>query len=172
VTLPAERRKDGLALPAIHEPTTEEPVSMAVMRREDFLAGVGGTSDLLLGGGVEFEGKLTFEGTVRIDSKFTGSINTRDVLLIGEHARVTAELTCGTVIIQGEVNGNIKATAAVELRQPARVRGNIESPSISIEKGAFFQGELKMELPTRGTAPAKPVVAAPAPAPSSSASAS
>ena len=125
---------------------------MAVMRREEFLAGVGGAGDLLLGGGVEFDGKLTFEGTVRIDSKFTGSINTRDVLLIGEKARVSAEINCGTVIIHGEVNGNIKATSAVELRQPARVRGNIESPSISIEKGVFFQGEMKMDLPARGAA--------------------
>jgi cytoskeletal protein CcmA (bactofilin family) len=136
---------------------------MAVMRREEFLAGVGGAGDLLLGGGVEFDGKLTFEGTVRIDSKFTGSINTRDVLLIGEKARVSAEINCGTVIIHGEVNGNIKATSAVELRQPARVRGNIESPSISIEKGVFFQGEMKMDLPARGTAStasAKPVTTA------------
>ncbi len=138
---------------------------MAVMRREDYLAGVGGAGvgaaaglggagDLLLGGGVEFEGKLSFEGTVRIDSKFTGSITTKDVLLIGDKARLNAEITCGTVIIHGEVNGNIKATTAVELHHPAKVRGNIEAPSISIEKGVFFQGESRMESPGR-SAPSK-----------------
>jgi cytoskeletal protein CcmA (bactofilin family) len=121
----------------------KEPVPMA-MKREDAPMTAGSGGDLLLGQGAEFEGKLTFAGTVRIDAKFKGSIMTNDVLVVGEHARIDADITCGTVIIHGEVNGNIKAKTAVELRHPAKMRGNVESPSLTIEKGVMFQGESKM----------------------------
>jgi cytoskeletal protein CcmA (bactofilin family) len=121
----------------------KEHVPMA-MKREDAPMAAGSGGDLLLGQGAEFEGKLTFAGTVRIDAKFKGSIMTNDVLVVGEHARIDADITCGTVIIHGEVNGNIKAKTAVELRHPAKMRGNVESPSLTIEKGVTFHGESKM----------------------------
>lgn len=121
---------------------------MAILKREDLPASnVGGGSDLnaLLGRGSEFEGKLTFEGTVRIDGKFTGSIVSNDVLVVGEGAKITAEIACGTIIVHGEINGNIKAKTTVELHHPAKVRGNIETPVLMIEKGVMFEGQTKME---------------------------
>ncbi len=142
-------------------PEQEERIHMAMLKREESSTNFGGTSDLLLGRGAEFEGKLTFEGTVRIDAKFTGSIVTNDVLVVGEGARISAEIACGTVIVHGEVNGNIKAKTAVELHHPAKVRGNIVTPSIMIEKGVVFHGELKMENLER-SAPAR-TVSEPAP---------
>jgi cytoskeletal protein CcmA (bactofilin family) len=98
-----------------------------------------------LGRGSEFEGKLAFEGKVRIDGTFTGEISTNDTLHIGEGAKVSAEISCGTVIVEGDVVGNIKATGAVELHRPAKVRGDITTPSLMIEKGVVFEGRSKME---------------------------
>lgn len=127
---------------------------MATMKRDELPTSLGGTSDLLLGAGAEFEGKLTFKGTVRIDAKFTGSIVTNDVLVVGEHARIDAEITCGTVIVHGEVNGNIKAKVAVELRHPAKVHGDIDTPSFMMEKGVLLHGALMMDgLDRRSTKP-------------------
>jgi cytoskeletal protein CcmA (bactofilin family) len=127
----------------------EEEVLMGMKREEVSMSSAPSTSgDLLLGHGAEFEGKLTFAGTVRIDAKFKGSIQTNDVLVVGEHARIDAEITCGTVIVHGEVNGNIRAKNGVELRHPARMRGNVESPSLVIEKGVLFHGESR--LPAAG----------------------
>ena len=119
---------------------------MAMLKRDD-PTNPAASSELnaLLGRGSEFEGKLTFEGTVRIDGKFTGSIVTGDVLVVGEGAKVSAEISCGTIIVHGEVNGNIRAKNAIELHHPARVRGNIETPSVMIEKGVLFEGQAKME---------------------------
>jgi len=122
-------------------PVPKHEEGTAPTSREEAKAG---TSDLLLGAGAEFEGKLTFKGTVRIDSKFKGSIVTNDVLVVGEHARIDAEITCGTVVVEGEVNGNIKAKTAVELHRSAKVRGNIETKSLAVEKGAFLEGEIRM----------------------------
>jgi cytoskeletal protein CcmA (bactofilin family) len=120
---------------------------MAMLKRDDATlpAPVAGDLNALLGRGSEFEGKLTFEGTVRIDGKFNGTILTDDTLVVGEGAKVSAEVTCGTIIVHGEVVGNIRARGAVELHQPARVRGNIETPSLMVDRGVVFEGQAKME---------------------------
>jgi len=98
----------------------------------------------LLGRGSEFEGKLTFEGTVRIDGKFTGEVFSEDTLIIGEGARVKAEISVSTVIIYGDVIGNIHATNSVELHAPARLKGNISAPALVVEQGVIFDGNCQM----------------------------
>lgn len=99
----------------------------------------------LLGRGSEFEGKLSFEGTVRIDGKLTGEIFSDDVLIIGEGAEVKAEINVGSLIIEGSVQGNINAKRSVEIHTPGRVRGNIITPSLFMEKGVLFDGNCQME---------------------------
>jgi len=99
----------------------------------------------LLGRGSEFEGKLSFEGTVRVDGKLSGEIFTDDVLIIGEGAEVNAEISVGAIIIEGTVHGNIHAKRSVEIHTPARVRGNISTPSLAIDKGVMFDGQCQME---------------------------
>jgi cytoskeletal protein CcmA (bactofilin family) len=78
---------------------------MAVPHRSEAV----GEINTLLGRGSEFEGKLTFEGTVRIDGKLSGEIFSDDVLVVGEGAEVHAEIDIGEIIIQGTVVGNIRA---------------------------------------------------------------
>jgi cytoskeletal protein CcmA (bactofilin family) len=105
----------------------------------------GGDLDTLLGKGSEFEGKLTFRGQVRIDGKYSGQIQTDETLVIGPAARVNAEIVAGTVIISGSVEGSIRATQVVELHKSARVKGSIESPHVTMEREATFDGTMKME---------------------------
>ncbi len=119
------------------------PAAPAAPRREE-PSHAPQSSDLLLGPGAEFDGKLTFRGTLRIDAKFTGSIVTDDVLIVGEHAKMNAEITCGTIVVHGEVIGNVKATTGVELRHTARLRGDVTSPGIVVERGALLQGSVKL----------------------------
>jgi cytoskeletal protein CcmA (bactofilin family) len=49
------------------------------------------------------------------------------------------------VIVHGEIKGNVKAKTAVEHHHPARMRGNVETPSLMVEKGVIFEGQTKME---------------------------
>ena len=132
---------------------------MAMLKRDELTSVPAAAGDLnaLLGRGSEFEGKLTFEGTVRIDGKFTGTIVTNDVLVVGEGAKIQAEVTCGTIIVHGEINGDIKAKSAVELHHPARMKGNIETTSLMIEKGVAFEGQCKMDVRTGEVFEAAPV---------------
>jgi cytoskeletal protein CcmA (bactofilin family) len=127
--------------------------------REEIVSRPGELSSLL-GKGSEFDGKLAFEGQVRIDGKFTGTISTKDTLVIAEGARVNAEVTAGTVIIHGVFEGNIRATQLVEMKTPGRVKGTIEAPAIAIDRGVVFEGSTKMENAGKGVAAPTPIEAA------------
>jgi cytoskeletal protein CcmA (bactofilin family) len=100
----------------------------------------------LLGRGTHFEGKLYFEGKVRIDGAFSGEIKSDDTLVIGEGAEVNAEIEVATVIVKGgSVRGNVRAKVSFEIHAPAKLVGNIHSPSVSIERGVEFQGSCRMD---------------------------
>ncbi len=122
----------------------------------------------ILGREARFNGKLTFEGAVRIDGHFEGEIFTDDLLLVGPGAEVKAKLTVGSVVINGTVEGDIVATASVEIKAPGRLKGNITTPALVIEKGVVFDGSCHMADaagPVK-TGP-KPVLATPPPPPKS-----
>ena len=109
-----------------------------------------GEINTLLGRGSEFDGKLTFEGTVRIDGKIAGEIFSDDVLVVGEGAEVRAEIDIGDIIIQGTVIGNIRAKRSVEIHAPGRVKGDITTPLLQIDKGVVFEGRSYMEGVSEG----------------------
>ncbi len=94
--------------------------------------------------GCEFEGKLCFHGTVRIGGIFRGEIFTPDTVIISEGAKVDAQIEAGTIIISGEVNGSLKAKYRVEIHRPAIFRGDILTPSLSVDEGVIFEGSSKM----------------------------
>jgi cytoskeletal protein CcmA (bactofilin family) len=99
----------------------------------------------LLGRGTHFEGKLFFEGRVRIDGSFKGEIRGDDVLVIGEGAVVTGEVHVATCIVTGgEVDASIRARDAIELYAPSVVHGALHAPAIFIDRGVKFEGSCKM----------------------------
>lgn len=125
-------------------PAAKRENAMAMLRRDE--GGNAGEINAVLGRGSAFEGKLTFEGTVRIEGKFTGEIHTGDTLVIGEGAEVQAEVFAGSIVVSGgQVTGNLHARTLIELERGARVRGNLETPALKIEKGVVFVGSCKME---------------------------
>src|ERR1700760_2175091 len=116
----------------------------------------------LLGRGATFEGKLTFEGTVRIDGRFKGEVFSDDVLVIGDGAHVEATIDVGEVIIQGTVVGNITAKRAIEIHAPGKVKGDLHTPQLQIDKGVIFEGRSFMEAAVQQR-PSAPVAPKPAP---------
>lgn len=108
----------------------------------------------MLGPSSVVEGKLSFEGPLRIDGTFSGEIKTPDRLIIGESAKVSARITCGSVVVSGELNGNVHASESIELRDRARVKADLATPSLVIDKGVVFDGGCHMmngELPADAT---------------------
>jgi len=94
--------------------------------------------------GSEFEGKLSFKDTVRIDGRFRGEITSENTLIVGESGEIDATIHSNTVAISGNVTGNVCAVTKVVLHKTAVVDGDIEAPSIVIEEGAKLNGQVKM----------------------------
>ena len=122
---------------------------MPVVKREELssIASEINASEVhtILGKESSFEGKLVFDGTVRIEGRFKGDIHTDNVLVVGQGARLDAQIIVGSIVINGEVNGDITAKHAVEINAPGRVHGNITTPQLMIAKGVVFDGTCRME---------------------------
>jgi len=131
--LPA-RDEEIRSLPAPRAPTL--PRSTAASPSKELNA--------FLGRGCIYEGKLTFEGRVRIDGQFTGEIFSNDTLEVGPDAELDGEIDVACVVIAGHVTGNINARVRCDLRAPGVIVGNIISPIITMDEGVQFDGAMKM----------------------------
>jgi cytoskeletal protein CcmA (bactofilin family) len=103
-----------------------------------------GSINAVLDKGAQFEGRLTFEGTVRIAGKFKGEIFTNDVLIISEGAEVDAQIDASVVVISGTVVGHIFARERVVAHPPAVIKGTVTTPSLRIDEGVVFEGSTTM----------------------------
>ncbi len=97
-----------------------------------------------LGKGSRVEGKLTFEGSVKIDGYVEGEIVAQEAVVVGDSAVISAQIHAETVIVKGKLTGDIIARKRVELRAPGRLMGNITTPSLVIHEGVVFEGHCSM----------------------------
>ena len=97
-----------------------------------------------LGQGAEFEGKLIFNGSVRIDGKFQGEIFGQGSLVVGQGALVKANITVKSVYISGDVQGDIEVNEKMNIHATGKFSGNVRTPVFIMEEGAFFDGRSYM----------------------------
>ena len=97
-----------------------------------------------MGEDTAFNGSLSFEGTVRIDGNFEGQVITEDTLIIGETGHLKAEISAGTVVCMGRVEGTVVASKKVEIHSTSKVVGNVKSPALYIELGGVLDGTCDM----------------------------
>jgi cytoskeletal protein CcmA (bactofilin family) len=101
-----------------------------------------------LGKNTEFEGKVSFGGTVRVDGHFKGEIDADGTLIVGESAVIQAEVRVSYIIISGEIRGNILAGKRIEVHAPGKVFGNICAPTVVMDEGVVFEGSCSMQQAT------------------------
>jgi cytoskeletal protein CcmA (bactofilin family) len=109
--------------------------------------------------GSEFEGKLSFKDTVRIDGTFSGEISSDNTLIVGESGQIMATIKSVCVVISGLVEGNVHASDEIILHKTAVVNGDLESPNIIMEEGAQLNGSVRMG---KSSGSAKPASSSPA----------
>ena len=97
-----------------------------------------------LGRGTEFEGKLAFRGIMRIDGHYIGEISAGGNLIIGEEGMIEANVHASSIIISGEVHGNVIADQRVDIHPPGKVFGDIQAPAVVIDEGVIFEGKTQM----------------------------
>lgn len=115
-----------------------ESESMARDIKEGRLSG-------FVGYGTKLTGETHFQAMLRIDGHLTGTVaSDTGTLIIGSSGQVDADISVASALINGTVNGDIIATERLELGRTARVMGNIQTPRITIEDGAIFEGGCSM----------------------------
>jgi cytoskeletal protein CcmA (bactofilin family) len=122
-------------------------------------------SAALIGKSVVVKGELEGSEDLTIEGQVEGKIELRDhTLTIGPGGRIKAQVFAKSVVVCGELIGNINASESVEIRESGSVDGDIVSPRVAIADGAHFRGSIDMQR--KGAAPARGPAAAPeAPAP-------
>ena len=133
-----------------------------------------GESDIVnIGKSVVIKGELNGSEDLTIEGQVEGTIQLREhVLTIGPNGRIKAQVFAKSVIVLGQVSGNVTASEKVDIRDNGSVDGDIVSPRVAIAEGAHFRGSVDMQ---RKGAPAQPqkqaAAAQPAAAPAGSANA-
>ncbi|MBI3048766.1 MAG: polymer-forming cytoskeletal protein [Acidobacteria bacterium] len=116
-----------------------------------------------IGKSVVIKGELSGSEDLTIEGQVEGKIELKEnVLTIGPNGKIKAQVFAKTLIVQGELNGNITATEKVEIRDGGSVDGDIVSPRVAIADGAHFRGSVDMQ---RKGAPQPAAQPRPAPAP-------
>ncbi len=98
----------------------------------------------LLAKGVQLKGEIRVEGTVRIDGRLDGDIQTSGKVVVGEDGVVTGTVNAGILICSGKIKATVTAGERVELLKTATVIGEVKSPILCMEEGAKFQGTTDM----------------------------
>lgn len=95
--------------------------------------------------GSEFEGKLSFKDTVRVDGTFRGEISSENTLVVGESGEIFATVRSRTVVIAGAVTGDVVASERLVLQKTARLEGDVQAGSLQMEDGAVLNGRIAMK---------------------------
>ena len=110
-----------------------------------------------IGKSVVIKGELNGSEDLTIEGHVEGTIQLRDhVLTIGPNGRIKAQVFAKSVIVLGEVTGNVTASDKVDIRDNGSVDGDIISPRVAIAEGAHFRGSVDMQRkggPAQGSKP-------------------
>jgi cytoskeletal protein CcmA (bactofilin family) len=98
----------------------------------------------VIGTDAQFKGDLTFQGGVRIDGQFEGTIQTNGRVLVNKSGRLKAEVKAGAIAVEGHVEGNLTAEDRVELRATAQLRGDVKAAKLLVVEGATFVGRCEV----------------------------
>jgi len=155
-------KRDEAVKPASGEPATQgasaqavgQPAAQSEARRRN-------ERDVVnIGKSVVIKGELNGSEDLTIEGHVEGTIQLREhVLTIGPNGRIKAQVFAKSVIVLGEVTGNVTASEKVDIRDNGSVDGDIVSPRVAIAEGAHFRGSVDMQR-KGGQAPAKPEVKA------------
>ncbi len=109
-----------------------------------------------LGEGTEFEGKLIFTGAVRLDGKFKGEILGKGTLVVGQGARIEADINVDSLMVGGDVRGAVEVRERMEIDTTGKFYGNVKTGIFIIHEGGLFEGNCQMEKGTAAKATEKP----------------
>jgi cytoskeletal protein CcmA (bactofilin family) len=112
-------------------PASPPPVSAA--SRKDL-------KEAVIASGLTFEGKIEGSGHVRISGRFKGDVHVDGMLTVETGAHLAGSVRAASVIVAGEIEGNIESAQKVELHQTGVINGDVNAGSLSVAGGARMRG--------------------------------
>jgi cytoskeletal protein CcmA (bactofilin family) len=112
-----------------------------------------GKIETIISEGTEVKGDITSKETIRIDGVVDGHILQAEGTIIGKTGTLKGDVNAVSVVVGGEVLGNVVASNNLELLSTAKVHGDIKTQTLSIQEGAIFEGKCTMNNTTAQTNP-------------------
>jgi len=140
-------KKDLVTLPSDHAPRNEMdaradlPSTYDLPRRATERAGE--TKESLIASDLTIEGKIEGSGHVRIAGRFQGDVHVQGNLTIEAGAKLIGGVRASTVVIGGELEGNITAASRVELLATGVLNGDLKAGSLTVAAGSRMRGQVE-----------------------------
>ena len=139
------------AEPAVRPAPVAVPTPAPEAARRPAPAGAAGAAkESLIAADVTIEGKIEGAGHVRIAGRFKGDVNVQGNVTIEHGAHVTGQVNAATVMVSGEVEGNIAATARVELLETGVINGDVKAAVLTVAAGSRMRGNADFGWPEQG----------------------
>lgn len=104
-----------------------------------------GPAIVTIGKSIVVKGELSGKEDLTIEGRVEGKVDLSEhVLTIGPHAKLKAQLSAKSIVVIGQVTGNISASDRINIREEGSVEGDIAAPRVAIAEGATFRGSIDM----------------------------
>ena len=124
-------------------PPSPAPMSAPLARKD--------MKESVISAGLTFEGKIEGSGHVRISGRFKGDVQVDGTLTVEAGAHLAGSVRAGSVVVAGEIEGNIEGAQRVELHQSGIVNGDISAGSLTVADGARMRGRSEFGWSETGT---------------------
>ena len=98
-----------------------------------------------LGAGTVYEGKLTFQGVVRIDGIFSGEITSDGTLIVGKDAQISGTFQVGELMLSGNLRGDVTTKRRAVVHGSGVLDGTLHTPCLLTEEGGIIDGQIVMK---------------------------
>ena len=147
-----------------NEAAAVAPAAAAQAGRPETMKSQNARDVVNIGKSVVIKGELNGSEDLTIEGHVEGKIELRDhVLTIGPNGKIKAELFAKSVVVLGEVIGNVSASEKVDIRENGSVEGDITSPRVAIAEGAHFRGSVDMATKGKAVTGPRPAEVKPQP---------
>ena len=130
---PAAKAPEKAVLAAVGEPAARPPATPAKADAP--------VKESIIAAGLTIEGKIEGSGHVRIAGDFKGDVNVQGNLTIEPGAHLTGGVKADTVVVGGQLDGNIDAASRVELLQTGVLNGELKAGSLTVAAGSRMRGK-------------------------------
>ncbi len=99
-------------------------------------------AETVIGESVQVKGNFESSGDLIINGSLEGEIKTKGFILVGEMAKINANIRAAEMTVGGEIKGNLKIKSFLSVKKSAKIFGDIECLQVAIEKGAEINGQM------------------------------